>query len=133
MHTSFTHILWLRVKFYNMLSSAWCFVSVGVFLFCGCRSQPRSSSRASSWNLSLPARSPGQHVLLPRERVPHTYDHRVHPTEDRNSSSVTGFPWILLSKPWLRFTVCKSEDTVLLSLAHVRSAAPYFSNCRYDG
>ena len=94
------------------------------------RSQPRSSSRASSWNVSLPARSAGQHAPLPAEQVPHTYDHRVYPTEDRNTSSVIGFPWVLWSKPWLKFTVCKSEDTVLLSLAHVRSAAPSFFNCR---
>ena len=79
--------------------------------------QPRSSSRASSLSLSLPARSTGQQAPLPVEQVPHTYDHKVHPTEDRNSFSVTGFPWILPSKPWLKFTVCKSEDTILLSLA----------------
>ena len=77
---------------------------------------------------AVPERSAGQQAPLPTEQVPHTYDHRVHPTEDRNSSSVTGFPWTLPSKPWLKFTVCKSEDTVLRSLAHVRSAAPSFSN-----
>ena len=36
------------------------------------RWQPKSSSRASSWNLSLPARSTGQHMPLPVEQVPHT-------------------------------------------------------------
>ena len=91
--------------------------------------QPRSSSRASSLSLSLPVRSTGSRHLCPWSRCHTPMTTRVfisvhqcssvgvHPTEDRNSFSVTGFPWILPSKPWLKFTVCKSEDTVLLSLA----------------
>lgn len=118
-HVSFTHILWVGVKFYSVLSSGFCSVGLDAFsLPWLCIKDPGTNSSTSSQKLHLPqqwvqkrkylwvgSKSPGWPMIV-----------GFIPLIDRKSGFVMGFV--------IWFTLCKLEDTIVLIPAYDGSISP---------
>lgn len=98
---------WVEVKFYSTLSYSWCFLSSDAFLL------PWIYNRIQEQILEPPTRNSAFQQWV-QKRMPFCIGSNCCrpmvigflPLMDRNSISVSGFPWVLLSTPLLSMVQC---------------------------